>query len=151
MLTKQEIFDKVWDYFVVQGKPRSSDANGKCQYLTDDGCRCAVGVLMPDNVAEAARLLTTSVKGLYDSLEVVNTWVTDAFGDLVAEEPRETSALLHTNMVLTEVGKFAQRLQNIHDYFVPTDDLDADEEFTDYMRERLTFLAEEHNLKVPTN
>jgi hypothetical protein len=47
-MTKQEAFDRVWDWFVVQGKPRSSNPRGECFYRGDDGAKCAVGVLIPD-------------------------------------------------------------------------------------------------------
>lgn len=46
--TEQEAFDKVWDWFVVQGKPRSLNEDGGCAYRGKDGARCAVGVLVPD-------------------------------------------------------------------------------------------------------
>lgn len=46
-MTIQEAFDKVWSWFVVQGKPRAV-VNGMCRLRTPTGAKCAVGVLIPD-------------------------------------------------------------------------------------------------------
>lgn len=45
----QRMFDKVWDYFAVQGNPFAFDpALDTCRYRTADGRKCAVGCLIPD-------------------------------------------------------------------------------------------------------
>jgi hypothetical protein len=49
-VTKQEIFDKVYRWFAVDGNQRSFDTQrGLCAYRGKNGARCAVGVLIPDN------------------------------------------------------------------------------------------------------
>ncbi len=45
-MTPQEIFDTVVDHLLSQGKPSIS---GVCRYRSDDGLKCAVGVLIPDS------------------------------------------------------------------------------------------------------
>jgi hypothetical protein len=47
-MTAQEIFDRVWTHFVVEGNPRSMNNYGACVYRGLNGARCAVGVLIPD-------------------------------------------------------------------------------------------------------
>lgn len=47
----QEIINKVYNHFVIEGNPRSFiSENGKvsCQYRSPDGNKCAVGVLISD-------------------------------------------------------------------------------------------------------
>jgi hypothetical protein len=46
-MTAQEIFDRVWTHFVVEGNPRSINDCG-CAYRGHGGAKCAVGVLIPD-------------------------------------------------------------------------------------------------------
>lgn len=52
-MTNQEAFDKVWDWFVVRGKPASlrpvTHGYG-CVYRGENGTRCAAGVLIPDEL-----------------------------------------------------------------------------------------------------
>jgi hypothetical protein len=48
-MTKQEIFDKVWNHFVVENNPPAMDTERRsCRYRTHDGLKCAVGILIPD-------------------------------------------------------------------------------------------------------
>jgi hypothetical protein len=47
-MTAQEIFDRVWTHFVVEGNPRSLGNDGACKYRSSNGAKCAVGVLIPD-------------------------------------------------------------------------------------------------------
>jgi len=50
-MTKQEIFNKVWDHFIVNKGKRSMSPSGKsCRYRGEDGGRCAVGILIPDEM-----------------------------------------------------------------------------------------------------
>lgn len=44
----QRALDKAWDWFVVQEKPKSQRGHS-CMYRGPKGCRCAVGLLIPDN------------------------------------------------------------------------------------------------------
>lgn len=88
LYTKQEIFDKVWDWFVVQGNPRSINELGQCFYRRDDGAKCAVGILIPDEAYIPS----------WDTTNVSATnlpWVIDNFD--------------------TETVGFLQHLQSAHD------------------------------------
>ena len=48
MKTQQEVFNYVVDFMRKQGKPASG---GICVYLTDAGLMCAVGCMLPKDVA----------------------------------------------------------------------------------------------------
>lgn len=45
MRSKQETFDLVLDGMRKQGRPSFDGVN--CRYRSDDGCKCAVGLLIP--------------------------------------------------------------------------------------------------------
>lgn len=47
-MNRQEIFDKVLDHLRTQGKPAVESIKGICQYLTNDGRKCAIGCLIPE-------------------------------------------------------------------------------------------------------
>lgn len=50
--TAQAIFDAVWDWFIIQRKPRSlvdTDPEAACLYRSPDGNACAVGIFIPDS------------------------------------------------------------------------------------------------------
>jgi hypothetical protein len=52
-ITAQEIFDRVWQRFVVERAPRAVNVYGGCMYRTPGGRMCAVGCLLTDEEAEA--------------------------------------------------------------------------------------------------
>lgn len=45
----QEVFDLVVDHLFEQGRPARQD-DGRCRYRMGSGLRCAVGVLIPDEL-----------------------------------------------------------------------------------------------------
>lgn len=67
-LTKQEIFNRVWQHFIVEDQPFGFDSNaGKCEYLTVSGARCAVGILMSPQLARIARGAVAQVFARYST------------------------------------------------------------------------------------
>jgi len=48
-MTNQTAFNKVWRWFIVKEKPRSFNEGG-CMYRDVKGNKCAIGVLIPDNL-----------------------------------------------------------------------------------------------------
>lgn len=117
--TKQEIFDRVWDHFVVQGNPRSvSDDGEDCRYRGRNGTRCAVGIFIDDADYDERM---DALGGAFDSLF-----------DLLDHAP-ELRAFLHTHRVtLTE-------LQRIHD-LAPTES---------HLKIKLVDWARHNDLVVP--
>lgn len=46
-ITLQDIFNAAWQAFIVEDRPAASE-NNSCSYLTSDGRKCAVGLVIPD-------------------------------------------------------------------------------------------------------
>ena len=86
----QEVFDIVVNHLFTQGRPAYDGVQG-CMYRTHDGLRCAVGVLIPDD--------------LYDKALEKNPsdYIVQDFFDAVRADWRE-----HKNLL--------RRLQSIHDH-----------------------------------
>lgn len=53
VMDRQDVFDAVAEHLIQQGKAavsaKSPDGFEYCRYRTPDGCKCAVGALIPDN------------------------------------------------------------------------------------------------------
>lgn len=49
-LTKQEAFDAVARGILAQGKPAYDRSTLDCHYRSEDGCKCAAGHLIPDDL-----------------------------------------------------------------------------------------------------
>ncbi len=59
-MTSQEIFDKVWNWFVVEKHAPSYDTELRCcRYRDPSGNKCAVGVIIPDEKYEKEMENTT--------------------------------------------------------------------------------------------
>lgn len=96
-MTNQEIFDKVWQHFVVNHNPFSRDEDC-CLYRGPNGAACSVGIFIPDR--------------LYDpELEVC-----DVYTLLSDTENDELRCLLEPNV------DFFAKLQDIHDSCENTDE-----------------------------
>jgi hypothetical protein len=46
--TLQDIFDAAWHHFMVGQAPPAIGEDGVCCYLTKDGNKCAVGLVLPE-------------------------------------------------------------------------------------------------------
>ena len=65
----QEVFDLVVEHLFTQGRP-AYDGNRGCMYRTHDGLRCAVGVLIPDDLYDPAFEMSKAdsvIQELFDS------------------------------------------------------------------------------------
>lgn len=49
-MTRQEMFDKIWNHFIEEDAPWSVTEKGGCRYRGEDGKKCAVGLLLPDSL-----------------------------------------------------------------------------------------------------
>lgn len=49
-MTKQEVFNKVWNHIIAQGTP-SLDDRGYCSYRGPNGLKCAAGIFLTDEQA----------------------------------------------------------------------------------------------------
>jgi len=120
-MTAQEIFNIVWERFVVQNAPRAvrPEPGGEyCVYRREaDDARCAVGALLTLEEAEAADKEGGPVGNLYDA-RVLPARLRPHFSFLVA-------------------------LQRIHDYDWKVIDTPTQR------RNSLTYLADDYGLTVP--
>lgn len=86
-LSEQEIFDKVATHLLTQKTKSVKD--GTCMYRGPDGCQCAAGCLIPDDIYD------------YDKFE-----------------PKTWSSLVGLKLISCDTGEknsFVRRLQKIHD------------------------------------
>jgi hypothetical protein len=120
MMTRQEIFTKVATHLFTQNA--KAEENGRCQYLTADGKKCAIGCLIPADKYNAVFEGTTPM----EKSRVYNA----------------ECAMLR--QILEEVGvndedmSFLRILQRQHDFWAPSE-----------WRERLTKIAAEFGLTMP--
>lgn len=141
MLTRQEIFDKVWDAFVVKGRPPAITPNGGCYYYRKSGNntqRCAIGLFMPVEVAKVCNDL-----GAVDS---IFAWLNNR--NSTFHTPAENRAFDWVEQNLDRYDmEFLSAIQDSHDtYFYKSNNSVS---FTDYIREKLIDLAAYYGLKVP--
>ena len=119
---RQRQLDAVWDWFVVQGKPRSIGVDDlrrpQCCYRSETGLRCGVGVLIPDELYES------SIEGMSAS-----SVAADSCGSL-PELSKALGGLENSN--------FLDSIQFAHDSSFP------------YMEVELREIALRYNLTVPS-
>ncbi len=103
-MTAQEIFDKVINHLLQQGGPALNyDYNNdyKCRYRADNGFKCAVGCLIPDDQYDSL-MEERGIMIHYPPNDPLNTWVAKHY------EPHRDllSALqsLHDNIGMTDFG-----------------------------------------------
>jgi len=126
--TEQEVFDKVWNHFVVnhgkQSRMQSPNGSTKCLYRGMDGAKCAVGLFIPDE----------DYRDWYDadgSMDVAN--LKDRLYECgLANNLVELREFLDANFDLL------QALQAAHD-----------DDFS-HIEGSLRAVAEDNNLKVPS-
>lgn len=71
-ITLQRVFDAAWKKFIVEkGEPayEISPRSSGCAYLTPDGRKCAIGLLIPDgHPAQRARVWVSSLYEIHPEL-----------------------------------------------------------------------------------
>jgi hypothetical protein len=127
-LTLQDVFNKNWQCFVIEGQPRAVNTNQQCCYKTSDGKKCAIGVCIPDEIYRPTMNGSGSVYGLMQEFGSISY----LFGNIGIE--------------------ILAALQSIHD----SGNRDMIEvcgcvNFTEYMKESLIRFAQRHDLTIPTN
>lgn len=106
-MNKQEIFNKVVEHARTQ-KQKAINKYGSCRYRTEDGLKCFVGALIPDDKYDPV-------------IEGINPFSVESGGN----ESWEISAR-KMNSILTEIGyniehkELLLKLQSIHDSFDPS-------------------------------
>lgn len=101
MLTNQEIFNKVWQHFIVEDKPYAYDTDIQlCSYLTKEGHQCAIGLFLTPNQA-------IDLSGLTPVDRRFNPVAIEVFGRSVHEDDYDYR--------LNDFGRFLKKLQEAHD------------------------------------
>ena len=153
-MTMQEMFDKIWDYFIVQGKPAGLDGNGACTYYGNEGAnRCAVGCLLPDEVAKRIPNGLSAI-GIVRAANRGNLQ-TSLGGTFIRPEIHEASKLAAAallgdsasaaieNYENSDAVKFLSSAQMAHD------ESSRSSEFADRFKGRLLSLAYRFGLNIP--
>lgn len=119
-MSKQEIFTRVAVHLLRQGRP-SLMGDGACAYRGDDGLKCAVGVLIPDE------LCTPGFMEFNNGSGVMSFDVQDALEKANVVDKYDFNSLL-----------FLRTLQGIHDSTPP-----------EAWQRVLVLVANDHGLSMP--
>lgn len=129
-MNNQEAFDIVWDHFIIKGNAKSMNTNC-CVYRSEDGNKCAFGLLIPEefysrrfegNVASQILSMNHDTHDKFFDVSVVD----------LAIKIQEHLVGVDRSLIIA--------LQNAHDSF-PFSNL----------RQRLELISERFNLKLPEN
>lgn len=71
-LTRQDVFNRVWDHFITQDQPFSKDGTGDtCKYRGQHGAKCAFGIFIPDD-KYTKNFEGNTVTSLYDMCQTMD-------------------------------------------------------------------------------
>jgi len=99
-MTKQEAFNKVFDWLTRDGAEQCSNDYDSCLYIREDGNRCAIGVLLSEETLSIVGESKLGIKGLLGLPKADG-------GDLVREDLGEE--------LTTGYPSFLVHLQDLHD------------------------------------
>lgn len=126
-MTKQEMFNKVWDWFVVGKNLPSATIDDYCRYRGVNGAKCAIGIFIPDTVYNA------SMEGL-------------AVRKLLQEYPELIPFVTPTDCDIPLVIPFLVKMQSAHDLAVVDVSEEVAPDFHQSIKRRLTDMG----LQIPT-
>ncbi len=135
---RQEAFNKVWNYFVVEKHGPSAEilSNGavRCQYRGENGCRCAVGFLLPDAeyVPDMENLIPFASK--WDNGNYIDPWK-----NVISLRPLGEGFLEDLQSCHDDVAGFEGEEQR----------LCTPEEFNPLIKEALESFANNYDLTIP--
>jgi hypothetical protein len=125
-LTRQEIFNVVWTGLKAQGFQQSlNDGGSECAYRAPDGCKCAFGHLIPDE------LYDNKIEG-----SAVGIFVQRYYKNII---PKLCDWFMET--FDPEDLDFIRELQKIHDYVASPEQ----------MEKELRRYARENRLDIPND
>lgn len=120
VLTRQQAYDRMREYFARPDAQQAAD-DGNCAYRAEDGSKCAIGCLIPDDLYDP-EMEGASTAHLFDRFH----WLPFAPDDV----------------------EFYRRAQRIHDTWTPYYDQKENIPFQEWMLSGLDALAAEWGLKV---
>jgi hypothetical protein len=146
MKTKQQIFNQVWKYFVVNKNGPAYRVNVQRLpigvFISDHNERCAIGCLIPKRFDSVLKRIPGGIYKLYavalnnPLYSELSSWITANFGPYVPDT--------------TAICQFLRDLQGIHDgavfdsFYRPN----SKDEFSAIITVRLVELARRHNLRI---
>jgi hypothetical protein len=105
-MTPQELFDKVATHLLAQDKPSVSTTDkDSCMYRSQDGLKCAVGCLIPDDLYRPT-IEYIHIRTLLDKLPAIYS-------------EADITTLAKAGISEEHIGLLSA-LQSIHDVFSPT-------------------------------
>jgi len=78
-MNRQEVFDKIYLHLIEQGR-KSVNSDGRCQYRSPDGDKCAIGCLIPDE------LYTPELEGNGVSMPIIEDVLNKIYPDMTDED-----------------------------------------------------------------
>jgi hypothetical protein len=127
MLTRQQLFDNAWNWFVVEKKERSYNKYTRtCLYRGPNGTKCAIGVSIPDNKYDPG-MENRGIRGIMSNYEPNLGRVFDK-NDL----------------------DFLAELQQVHDNLANSYHI-SEKEFTELIEDKLRAFAKKYNLGISTD
>lgn len=148
MLTQQDIVNKVYQYYIIEGNPPGYDSFIKnCTYYGKDGERCAVSVCLPDTI-DPKSLPQAGVEALVDG---------DFDGDfddfeLSDELKKHWAPAVYERNDTIDTGMFISRIQMTHDNAALgsyCEDEEEIESFKSGFEHRLRNVCIDHGLTYP--
>lgn len=111
----QEDFNAVWNHFIVgDGKPSLNPNGIGCAYRALDGSKCAVGLLMPDDVYDPS-IEGAGVYGLYNgNVGVRRVNISQEMRRWLSRHDKELLAAMqsaHDSAADLQYGGFRRRLE----------------------------------------
>lgn len=138
---RQADFNAVWEHFIVQKNPRARGSDFVCAYRMDDGSKCAVGVILPDELYDPLMdkfgLTATDLDDF--SRSIANAPMYDPMEDGVATNSPELQEWTEAH----DLEGLLSDLQWAHDGVL--------EPFHENFEAELRVLAEKYNLTIPTS
>jgi len=134
MSTQQNIFNHVWNYFLVDKNDFGwNAAGGLCEYRTPDGAKCAIGCMIPDEY--------------YDKGMEGNS-ASELFGDSYYDLDLTGIVEEQFGSIRDVPNTFFNRLQHVHDH-AAEEYGKTNEEARDTFRQYMTTVANEIGLDIP--
>jgi len=122
-MNNQEIFDKVWTWFIAERHVPGRNAMS-CSYFIDPQTKCAIGCLLPDEIAsklDVRMCLTTIARTYLPEIEVAflielraahdtSAWNSNNFHDELERRLRELAAVYKLQTPETEEQMVVEKL-----------------------------------------
>ena len=108
-MTKQEAFNKVFDWLTRDGAEQCSNEHSRCIYLRGDGNRCAIGALLSEETLSEMGDSDLGIADLFENYKV------QLRADIGEELTEDLATAPHLERPLRDAPTFLVELQELHD------------------------------------